>query len=177
MKNVDKNLHLSQTNEEINITEFELQLWRVFNGFIRWVEECERNVNNTDLDGYEMSILHVIRMKDRPKSINDINRILNRTDTFNVQYSIKKLLKLGLIKKDRATLPRKRHITYCITENGIKNTEIYSFARRQILIDLFLKHDNLALGEIVKTFATINRIYSEAEQAAASYLAPNILED
>ena len=76
-------------DDEMNVTEFELQLWRVFNGFMRWVEECERYVNNTGLDGYDLSILHIVRMKNRPKSVSDIGKILNRTDHFNVQYSIK----------------------------------------------------------------------------------------
>lgn len=170
MKKVDKSLHLSITQEEVDITEFEIQLWRVFNGFIRWVEECEHSVNNTELNGYEMSILHVIRMKDRPKSINDINKILNRTDSFNVQYSIKKLVKLGLIKKDVDFSRRKRFATYRITEKGIQNTDTYSSARRKILIAICLKNNNLALGEIAKTFSKINHIYNEAEQEAAAYL-------
>src|SRR5947207_1990398 len=99
MSVLDKTWHLAENEAEIKVTEFELQLWRVFYGFLRWQEKCENIANGTDLTGNELAILHVVRMKNRPKAINDIMRLLNRDDTFNIHYSIRKLIKMGLIKK------------------------------------------------------------------------------
>lgn len=168
MSNVDKTWHLSQTPDEVRVTEFELQLWRVFNGFIRWVEECERYVNDSTLTGQELSVLHIIRMKDRPKSINDVGRILNRSDNYNIQYTIRKLVKMGLIEKHEASPRHKKSATYRITQRGIENTDKFVNTRRKILIDIFIKDSNLTLEEMTKTIVRLKSIYDDAEQAAAS---------
>lgn len=168
MSNVDKTWHLSQTPDEIRVTEFELQLWRVFNGFMRWVEECERYVNGTSLTGQELSVLHIIRMKDRPKSINDIGRILNRSDNYNIQYTIRKLVKMGLIEKHESSPQHKKSSTYRITKKGTENTDKFVETRRKILIDLFIKGSNLTLEDMTKTIVRLKSIYDDAEQAAAS---------
>ncbi len=38
---IDKTWHLAETESEIEVTEFELLLWRVFYAFIRWQEDCQ----------------------------------------------------------------------------------------------------------------------------------------
>ena len=96
---IDKTWHLAKTEEETRLTDFEFHLWRVFYGFMRWQEGCEKVANQTDLTGSELSILHIIRMKDRPKTLNELMRLLNRDDNFNINYSLKKLIKNGLIQK------------------------------------------------------------------------------
>jgi len=158
--------HLALDTKEIEVTDFELILWRVFYGFLRWQEDCELSVNNTGLTGHELSVLHIIRMKDRPKSIRDIARLLNREDTFNLTYSIKKLLKLGLIEKAISTAKKS---AYQITEAGIKNTDIMAKARREILISIFKKDPQIALPEITKELIKVIAIYDEAGRIAASY--------
>jgi len=170
MSEIDKSWHLAETEDEIKVTEFELQLWRVFNGFMRWVEECEHLANNSGLDGYDLSVLHIIRMKDRPKSINDIGKILNRSDQFNIQYSIKKLIKMGLIEKNKPFSSRhKQSAMYQITEKGIQNTNAFTAVREKVLIDMFVKDSNLTIEEMTKTIVKLRTIYDDAEQAAASY--------
>lgn len=162
--------HLAQTDMEVQITEFELQIWRLFNGFLRWAEECERMVNNTGLDGFDLSVLHIVRMKERPKSIADIGRLLNRTDNFNLQYSIKKLLKKGLVRKIEQTPNYSKSTMYEITPEGVKNTETFTTARRKILIDQYIRHADLSLSEVTKTILKLKSIYDEAEQAATLHL-------
>ncbi len=168
MNTFDRTWHLAETPQETEITEFELQLWRVFHGFIRWQEGCEKIANSTDLTGSELAVLHVIRMIERPKSVNDIMRLLNRDDTFNIHYSIRKLLKLGLIKKVSAN---KKASGYEIIEKGIKNTDAYKQIRKNTLIELFAKESDLNLEGIVKTLSKLKAIYDEADRLAASYVA------
>lgn len=166
---IDKTWHLAETEEEIKVTEFELQLWRIFYGFIRWQEECEKTANNTDLTGNELAVLHVIRMKNRPKTISDIGRLLNRDDTFNIKYSLRKLVKKKLIQ---STVGSKRASSYQITEEGIKNTDSYTATRRNILIELFVKNHDLDLEDLAEKLAKFKGIYDEAVRAVASYTAP-----
>jgi predicted MarR family transcription regulator len=174
MTTLDKTWHLAETKEEIAVTEFELQLWRVFYGFIRWQEECEKTANGTDLTGNELAIVHIVRMKNRPKSVSDIGRLLNRDDVFNIQYSIRKLLKKRLIKKVvlKKTDNSKRTFAYQITDEGIKNTDTYTKMRKSILIDLFIKDQNLNLTSLADTLAKLKAVYDEADRALNSYAAP-----
>lgn len=168
---VDKTWHLAQSTEEIKVTEFEFQLWRAFYGFIRWQEECERSANGTDLTGDELAVLHIIRMKDKPKTIYDLARLLNRDDTFNINYSIRKLLRKGLIEKVPAA-GSKKTLAYRITKEGIQNTDTYTRVRKNILINMFIKENNLKLEEITTTLAKLKAIYDEADRAVAAYATP-----
>lgn len=172
MNTFDKTWHLAQTEDEIKITDFELQLWRLFSGFLRWAEECEKQANHTNLTGYELAVLHILRMKDRPKSITDIGRILNRTDNFNIQYTIKKLIKMGLAKKIEEYPNYSKSTMYELTEAGIKNTDTYTQARRAILIDMFIKDCEPTLNEVTKAIVKLKSVYDEAEQAATYIKSP-----
>lgn len=168
---LDRQWHLAQTEEELKVTDFEIQLWRVFFGFLRWQQECERNVNGTNLLGQDLSVLHVIRMKDRPKSITDIARLLNRDDTFNIQYSVRKLTKMGLIQS--AKISGSKSVAYQMTSEGIKNTDNLAQARKKILIEMFINNnDDLDLEIATKTLSKLKSIYDAAEHAAASHVPP-----
>lgn len=164
----DRQWHLAQTEEEIEVTDFELQLWRVFFGFLRWQQECEKNVNGTNLLGQDLSVLHIIRMKNRPKSITDIARLLNRDDTFNIQYSIRKLLKLNLIRKTK--IPGSKSIVYQMTELGIENTDNMAKARKKILIEMFIRDSNVDFATTTQALIKLKSIYGEAEHAAVSHM-------
>lgn len=168
MSDIEKKVwHLSENEDEMKVTEFELLLWRVFHGFLRWQEDCELATNGNALTGNELSILHIIRMKDRPKTANDIARLLNREDMFNITYSIKKLLKLGLIEKSKDTV--KRGVTYQITESGIKNTDDFVKTRKDILISLFGKEPRINLPEVAQELVKIIALYDEAARITATY--------
>lgn len=169
MSLIDKTWHLAQNSDEIKITEFELQLWRVFYGFLRWQERCEKSVNGLDLTGNELAVLHIIRMKDKPKSLYDIGRLLNRDDTFNIHYSIRKLLKMGLIEKVQSVPGDRKTFAYQATEAGIKNTDSYTEVRRSILIEMFSREPGLKLEELERNLAKIKAIYDDADRAVASY--------
>lgn len=167
MNSLDRTWHLAQSEEEMNATDFELGLWRVFYGFMRWQQECERNVNGSNLTGHDLSVLHVIRMKERPKSITDIARLLNRDDNFNIQYSIRKLLKMKLIEKVKQR--DNKSITYQATAVGVENTDNMAKARKSILIDIVMKDSNLNLQDATRTLIKLKAVYDQAEHAAASY--------
>jgi predicted MarR family transcription regulator len=166
---LDKTWHLAKTEEETRLTDFEFHLWRVFYGFIRWQEGCEKVANQTDLTGSELSLLHIIRMKGRPKTINELTRLLNRDDTFNVNYSIRKLMKNGLIKKITSDTNNKKTFSYEITEEGIKNTDAYTMLRKNILIELFKRKRELNLDKLTNVLSELIAIYEEADRTVLSY--------
>ena len=63
---LDKTWHLADDNEAVMVTEFEFQLWRVFYSFLKWQEDCQY-IGNEPLTGYELALLHIVRMKERQK--------------------------------------------------------------------------------------------------------------
>ncbi len=167
---IDKTWHLANTEEETKLTDFEFHLWRVFYGFMRWQEGCEKVANQTDLTGSELSILHIIRMKDRPKTLNELMRLLNRDDNFNITYSLKKLIKNGLIKKIASDKNNKKTFSYEITKQGIKNTDAYTALRKNVLIELFAKKRELNLDKLSSTLSELIALYEEADRTVLSYM-------
>lgn len=164
----NKYWHLAETDEEVKISELEFVLWRVVYGFLRWQEDCTSHVTGVTLTGDDIAALHIIRMKNRPKTVYEIAQLLNRGDIPNVQYSIKKLLKLELIEKAKNLV--KKAIAYQLTPLGTKHTDVYTKARKEIFIDLFLKEINL--DEVEKATALLMRLknlYEEASMLSASY--------
>lgn len=160
--------HLAGNEDEIKVTDFELQLWRVFYGLQRWQEECEKNANGNILSSNELAILHIVRMKNRPKTLTDIERFLNRNDTHNIRYSINKLLKMELIKKTKSAFSGKNYY-FEITDEGKKDTDNYSRMRKFILIHMF-KESGLDLKDLTKSLTKIKAIYDEADRAVAQNL-------
>lgn len=167
---INKTWHLAKKEEEVMLTDFEFHLWRVFYGFMRWQEGCEKVANQTDLTGSELSILHIIRMKDRPKTLNELMRLLNRNDNFNINYSLKKLIKNGLIRKINSDKYNKKTFSYEITEEGINNTDTYAALRQNVLMDIFKKKRDLNLDKLTNVLSDLIAIYEEADRAVLSYM-------
>ena len=87
-----------------------------------------------DITYAEATILHIVRMQDRPKSLTTIARLLNRDDTPNIQYGLRKLSKAGLIAKTRD--PARKTFLYSATELGVRVTDAYAEIRREVLVPL-----------------------------------------
>ncbi|WP_245464574.1 winged helix DNA-binding protein, partial [Mesorhizobium sp. M8A.F.Ca.ET.021.01.1.1] len=94
---LDRGWHLARTPLEIDVTEVEYALMRSYEAFGHWQAECLATVIEFSASGPENALLHVIRMNDRPKSVRDLAQMTNRDDIPNIQYSLRKLLKGGLI--------------------------------------------------------------------------------
>lgn len=170
MSSMDKQWHLAETDDEMSVTDFEVQLLHIFNGFTRWMEKCEHHANNIDLTGQEVVILHIVKMKDTPKSIDDIGKLLNRHDTHNLQYILHELVKKELVEKHPSSQSKELE-TYAITKKGIKDIDQYVNVRRKFLIDTLAKDQVLAIKEITKSISQLKSIYDEAEKAANSNIS------
>lgn len=165
--------HLAANKQESELTDFEFLLWRVFYGFLNWQENCQNCIDEkNELNAYDLCILHIIRMNDRPKNVYELCNLLNRNDVPNVLYIIRKLVKLGFVKKHKGG--PKKVLAYQVTEAGIKNTDAYTQARKNILLKM-LENENpkLDLVQTTKTLALIKGIYDEAGRIAASYKGSN----
>ena len=74
-------------------------------------------------------------MHNRPKSISDIARLMNRDDISNLQYSLRKLNTAQLIKRSDKR-DSKRSATYTITGKGKQISDQFAEFRRDLLLNL-----------------------------------------
>jgi predicted MarR family transcription regulator len=113
---LDRTWHLAHDQHEIELTEFEYAALRMNAAFQRWNEAAIRAAGEPSLTYSEASILHVIRMQDRPKRISVIANLLNRDDIGNLQYSLRKLRSADLIRP--AGSRSRKNFEYEVTSLG-----------------------------------------------------------
>jgi predicted MarR family transcription regulator len=163
----DQHWHLSTTPTEISLTELEFSLFRSFEAFSRWQSECLATVTGEPMSGTDNAILHLVRMRRRPKSIKEIAMLLNRDDMPNLQYAVRKLLNKDLISKEGDRNQRKS-ARYAITAKGLQVTDDFADIRRTVLID-FSKHLQEDLNSAARTLELMAGIYDQAARIAATH--------
>lgn len=165
---LDRGWHLARTPLEIDVTEVEYALMRSYEAFGRWQAECLATVIEFSATGAENALLHVIRMNDRPKTIHDLAHMTNREDIPNIQYSLRKLIKGGFVKR---TGSGRTGVTYEVTPVGHRVTERYADVRSVLLIDALTRMPDLAakLSDAAHTLELVTGIYEQAARAAATH--------
>jgi predicted MarR family transcription regulator len=130
---LDRHWHLGQTEEELVTADFEYALMRCIESFNGWQQECLAAVAGHKVSATDNVVLHITRMNDRPKSVTELAKLMNRADLSNLKYSIRKLVEGGLLEKVSEGGKRKG-MRYQATEAGIKLTESYAGLRREQLM-------------------------------------------
>lgn len=166
---LDRSWHLAASPHAMAVADFEHTILQLSEAFNRWNVQCQACAAGEFINQPDVSILHVIRMRDRPKSLSDIVKFLNRDDSANIQYSLRKLERAGFIEK----LPRasKRQTSYVVTEKGRKATDGFAALRDSLLLPLTsaLDETHLSLEEATKTMQLMIGIYDLAARTAGSY--------
>ncbi|MFT5710936.1 MAG: putative MarR family transcription regulator [Halioglobus sp.] len=170
---VDRHWHLSTSDHEIAITEFEFSIFRIFAAFTRWMDDLTTSCQGSgdqSLSGIDFSILNVIRMHDRPKGISEVGRLLNRDDVSNIQYSIRKLTKAELIVKV-GEKGQKKGVVYTTTETGVNATNRYAKYRREVLLPLTqsISADEAKILELSNILTLLSGVYDQAACVAATH--------
>lgn len=147
-------------------------MYRIYAAFERWQSDCVAAVANLPMSSTENTVLHVIRMKNRPKTISEIGRLLNRDDIPNLQYAIRKLLSAKLIEKHQGN--KKKGICYKATTHGEQVTDGYAEIRRNLLlqlIDSVHNWDTLADSTSL-TLDLLKGIYDSAALTVSAHRRP-----
>lgn len=165
---LDYHWHLAEEPVEVSATELEFALMRTFEGFGRWQSECLASVSDFSATGPENALLHIIRMNDRAKSIKELARLTNRDDIPNIQYSLRKLIKEGLVKKLGSG---RTGVTYEATAAGINVTDVYKNVRRRLLINEIKSIPGFSkrLEDAARTLNLLSGIYEEVSRVAATH--------
>ncbi|MEQ8166582.1 MAG: winged helix DNA-binding protein [Alphaproteobacteria bacterium] len=164
-----KTSHLSRTRFEANFSDFEFALHHIHEAFRRWSVELNASITGESLPLQDVSVLQVLRMRDRPKSGSEIAQALNRDDTANVAYTLKKLERLGLVERAAGT-PQSQTV-YAVTEEGRRATDYYAVLRRELLLSLLPEEPGFeeTLEKATKLLITLTGLYDHAARRTGMY--------
>ena len=148
------------------MSEFEFGLIVAGNAFHRWVVHCMAAAGLRDLTPLDVVVLHHVTHRARDKRLADICFIMNVEDTHVVNYSLKKLLALGVV----ASSKNGKDVTYAATEMGRAHVQRYREIRESCLIDALNADDGLNrdIGELARLLRVLSGMYDQAARAAAS---------
>lgn len=168
---LDKHWHLAKDDYEVGLTEVEFAIMRAAAAFDRWRSDCMACCFEPALSGADAAVLHVVRMHDRPKSISEIGRLLNRDDFSNLQYGIRKLVNAGVIEK-AGNSDSKKGVTYVVTKLGCEITDRFAEFRRELLIPLTQSMStDINLADSSRVLNLLAGIYDQSSCIAATHRA------
>ena len=167
-KAMDRRWHLARTALEVDVTEIEYALMRCNEAFGRWQAECLRSVVDLAASGPENALLHIIRMNERAKSIKDLARLANREDIPNIQYSLRKLIKSGLVVRAGSG---RAGVSYSVTAAGRDVTDRYAAVRAALLIQSIGSIPGFAarLQGATQALELLTGIYEQVARVAATH--------
>jgi predicted MarR family transcription regulator len=148
------------------LSEFEFGLIIAVNAFNRWAVRCISAAGMKDMTITDVLVLHHINHRAREKKLADIAFILNIEDTHIVNYSLKKLQTLGLVKTER----RGKEVLYSTNEAGQEVCKRYFEIREQVLVSGLTGDgtESFELSELARFLRLLSGLYDQAARSAAS---------
>jgi predicted MarR family transcription regulator len=161
--------HLSTTPLEAATTELEWALLRWREAFTRYNLHALNMIGLSDVSPAEMVLLHIIRLHDRPKSATMIANLLNRDDIQNVQYSLRKLVGMGLAQKVRDKAGKYNNLA--ATERGRQACDDMAAIRAKLLIADVAQLDNgeELLVKASRIVSMLTGLYDSAGRTSTGY--------
>jgi len=148
------------------LSEFEFGLIIASNAFNRWAVRCMSAAGMKDMTITDVLVLHHINHRAREKKLADIAFILNIEDTHIVNYSLKKLHSLGLVKTER----RGKEVLYSTNEEGQALCKRYYEIREQVLVSGLTGDgtESFELSELARFLRILSGLYDQAARSATS---------
>ena len=148
------------------LSEFEFGLIIANNAFSRWTVRCMAAAGVPDLSPLDILVLHSISHRDRSKKMADICFVLNVEDTHTVNYSLKKLIKIGLVEGEK----RGKENFFSTTDEGQQACERYAEVRRECLLKSLnaLGSTEQDIHSTAGLLSALSGLYDQAARAATS---------
>jgi predicted MarR family transcription regulator len=152
--------------QSAEMSEFEFGLIVSNNAFSRWTVHCMSAAGLKELMPLDVLVLHHVHHRARGKRLADICFIMNVEDTHLVNYSLKKLVSLGVVASSRVG----KEVTYATTDLGRDHVEQYRAIRERCLISALKADDalNRDIKELARLLRVLSGVYDQAARAAAS---------
>ncbi len=156
--------HLSDAAPELS--EFEFGLIISTHAFQRWMVRCMTASGGADFSPLDVLVIHTVLHRDRAKKLADICLVLNVEDSYTVNYSLKKLLKAGLVGRER----RGKETYYAVTDEGRALCERYREIREDCLVSSMTMVGSSAdeIGRMADFLRGLSGLYDQAARAATS---------
>jgi predicted MarR family transcription regulator len=156
--------HLSQVAPELS--EFEFGLITASHAFERWMVCCMGASGHKNFGPLDVLVLHSVNHRDRSKSLNDICLVLNVADAHTVTYALRKLIKAGLVSRER----QRKEFLYTTTTAGRALCEKYREVREDCLVSSIrsIGVPREEISRIADVLRALSGLYDQAARAAAS---------
>ena len=170
---LDRHWHLGRSDEELAVADFEYALMRCVESFNTWQQECLAAVAGHKMSATDNVVLHITRMNERPKTVTELSRLMNRDDLSNLKYSVRKLVDAGLLEKVTEG-GRRKGTRYQVTAEGVRLTDNYANLRREQLIPALnaIAGSSDRLENATRIMHLSGGIYDQAAQVIAFHRGP-----
>ena len=160
---------LGHSHHEAMTTEFEWSILRFQQAFERSCLQVANISGLVELSFFELILLHVIGMQERPKTAALIARQLNSDAINNIQYSLRKLVSYKLIVKIKEG--KGKIYTYDVTKKGRAQVDEYARIRKFVLTEQTkgIEDVDRKLYEASKLISLLTGLYDEASRISATY--------
>ena len=157
--------HLA-SGRSAELSEFEFGLIIASNAFNRWAVRGMSAAGMKDMTFTDVLVLHHVNHRAREKKLADIAFILNIEDTHIVNYSLKKLHTLGLVKTER----RGKEVLYSTNEAGQALCKRYFEIRERVLVSGLTGDgtESFELSELARFLRILSGLYDQAARSATS---------
>ena len=148
------------------LSEFEYGMIIAHNGFNRWMIRCMHAAGYADFSSLDVLVLHNVNHRSRQKRLVDICFVLHVEDHHTVNYSLKKMVKNGLVAKEK----KGKEIYYSTTDEGQEACNKYREIREQCLTSAYrnLIKDGSEMSQAAALLRLMSGLYDQASRAATS---------
>ena len=158
--------YLTDGSAGLITSEFEIAMVVFWHTFSRWVERCGYAAGVDGLSTFDLLILHFLRLRNRPLRAVDVGFALSIEDQHLVSYSMRKLVRRGLLSNEK----NGKEILYTPTSKSEASFQRYVEVRQRLLISSIemIKNPGYDMGALAGMLRTLSGIYEQAARAAAS---------
>ena len=157
--------HLSLTSREAALTAFEQALICAAEAFYRFAGSLLGPVaRDNNLTGQDCVILQQLVVARAPRKVGDLLRFANRDDASNIQYSLRKLIKAGLVRQIKGA--SKRGTTYEVTADGAHISARLVAMRREFLTASIgeLNNGDNQLAALTRALGLLTGVYDHGSR-------------
>lgn len=150
-----------------DLSEVEFGLMIAKHAFDRWTVRAMAAAGLPDLTATDVMVLHHVHHRQRSKKLADICFTLNVEDTHIVNYSLKKLERLGVVQGQRSG----KEVLYSVTPEGAEVIGRYKGIREQCLLGGLEAGGGTGLEisrQLANTLRALSGLYDQAARSATS---------
>lgn len=149
------------------MSEMEFALNAATNAWHRWMVRCASAAGMEGLTAMDVLVLHHTNHRGREKTLADLCLLTSVEDTHLVNYSLKKLSGMDLVRTGR----RGKEKTVSVTDKGEDACRKYHEIREAILIDGLraIGLDEKDVSRLAALLRSLSGQYDQAARAAASF--------